>query len=146
MKFVIDSNIIFSSLISGKTFYMEFLNTHEAYAPDFLLEEISEYERLIIEKTPLQDDFYDYAREIFKYLKIIPKIAIRPKIWEKALDLCGDIDEKDTPFLALSLEMKIPLITRDKKLYRGLISKCFDHIILFEDFLEQLQGNRGEVD
>jgi predicted nucleic acid-binding protein len=136
MKIVIDSNIIFSSLISGKTFYMDFLDKHEAYAPDFLFEEINEYERLIIEKTPLKDGFYDYAQEIFKYLKIIPKIAIRPETWEKALNLCEDVDEKDTPFLALSLEMNLPLITRDKKLYRGLLSKGIDHIILFEDFLE----------
>jgi predicted nucleic acid-binding protein len=40
MKIVVDSNIIFSSLISGKTFYMDFFSQNEAYAPDFLFEEI----------------------------------------------------------------------------------------------------------
>ncbi|MGD2085576.1 MAG: PIN domain-containing protein [Candidatus Aminicenantes bacterium] len=140
MKFVIDSNVIFSSLMSGKTFYMDFLSQNEVYAPDFLFEEISEYENMIIEKTPLKKDFYYYAQEIFKYLKIIPKIAIRPETWQKAYNLCKEIDEKDTPFLALSLELNLPLITRDKKLYKNLIGKGVKNIILFEDLFERLQN------
>lgn len=139
MKVVIDSNIIFSSLMSGKSFYMDFLNQNEVYAPDFLFEEINEYENKIIENTPLKEDFYNYAQEIFKYLMIIPKIAIRPETWEKAHKLCKAIDEKDTPFLALSLELNLPLITRDKKLYKGLLGKDIKNIILFEDFFELIQ-------
>ena len=139
MKIVIDSNIIFSSLMSGKNFYMDMLNQNEVYAPDFLFEEINEYENIIIEKTPLKENFYDYAQEIFKYLTIIPKIAIRPETWEKAYNLCKTVDEKDTPFLALSLELNLPLITRDKKLYKGLLNQGIKDIILFEEFFEQLQ-------
>jgi predicted nucleic acid-binding protein len=140
MKIVIDSNIIFSSLISGKTLYMDILNQDEVYAPDFLFEEISEYEGKIIEKTPLKEDFYDYAQDIFKYLKIIPKIAIRAETWQKAHNLCKEVDEKDTPFLALSLELKLPLITRDKKLYKGLLEKGIKNVILFEEIFEKLQN------
>lgn len=139
MKIVFDSNIIFSSLMSGKTFYMDILSQNEVYAPDFLFEEISEYESKIIEKTPLKEDFYDYAQNIFKYLKIIPKIAIRPETWQKAYNLCKDVDEKDTPFLALALELKLPLITRDKKLYNGLLEKGVKDVILFEEIFEKLQ-------
>jgi predicted nucleic acid-binding protein len=138
MKIVIDSNVIFSSLLSGKTFYMDILNQNEVYAPDFLFEEIEEYENTIIEHTPLKEDFYDYALEIFQSLKIVPRIAVRPNTWQKAYDLCKTIDEKDTPFLALSLELNLPLVTRDKKLYKGLLSKGFNNVILFEDFVEQM--------
>ena len=139
MKIVIDSNIIFSSLISGKTYYIDFLSQNEVYAPDFLFEEISEYECTIIEKTPLKENFYNYAQDIFKYLKIIPKIAIRPETWQEAHKLCKDVDEKDTPFLALSLELKLPLITRDKKLYKGLLEKNIKNVILFEEIFDKLQ-------
>lgn len=139
MKIVFDSNIIFSSLMRGKTFYMDILSQNEVYAPDFLFEEINEYESKIIEKTPLKEDFYDYAQDIFKYLKIIPKIAIRPETWQKAFNLCKDVDEKDTPFLALALELKLPLITRDKKLYNGLLEKDVKDVILFEEIFEKLQ-------
>lgn len=138
MKIVIDSNVIFSSLLSGKTFYMDILNQNEVYAPDFLFEEIEEYENTIIEHTPLKEDFYDYALEIFQSLKIVPRIAVRPNTWQKAYDLCKTIDEKDTPFLALSLELNLPLVTRDKKLYKGLLNKGFNNVILFEDFVEQM--------
>ena len=140
MKIVIDSNIIFSSLISGKTIYMDILSQNEVYAPDFLFEEISEYESRIIEKTPLKEDFYDYAQDIFKYLKIIPKIAIRPETWQEAHNLCKDVDEKDTPFLALSLELKLPLITRDKKLHKGLLEKNIKNVILFEEIFDKLKN------
>lgn len=138
MKIVIDSNIIFSSLMSGKTLYMDILSQNEVYAPDFLFEEIEEYESTIIERTTLKEDFYDYALEIFQSLKIVPKIAIRPSTWQKAYELCKTIDEKDTPFLALSLELGLPLITRDKKLYKGLLSKGFSNVFLFEEFIEQM--------
>ena len=140
MKIVIDSNIIFSSLISGKTFYMDFLSQNEAFAPDFLFQEIDEYENIIINKTPLKDEVYSFAQEIFKYLTIIPRIAIRPEIWQKAYDLCRDIDEKDTPFVALSLELNYPLVTRDKKLYKGLLDKNMQKIFMFNDFIEQFQS------
>ena len=53
--------------------------------------------------------------------------------------MCKDIDEKDTPFLALSLELKLPLITRDKKLYNGLLEKGIKDVILFEEIFEKLQ-------
>ena len=140
MNFVIDANIIFSSLMSGKTFYMDFLNKNEAYAPDFLFEEIDEQENIIINKTPLKEEFYKYALEIFKYLTIIPKIAIKPETWQKAYNLCKEIDEKDTAYVALSMELDFLLITRDKKLYKGLQENGFDNVILFSQFLEQYKG------
>lgn len=138
MKIVIDSNIIFSSLMSGKTFYMDFLSQNEVYAPDFLFEEIREYESIILKNALMKEDFYSYAREIFNYLKIIPKIAIRPETWKKAYNLCKAVDEKDTAFLALSLELNLPFITRDKKLYRGLLNQGIKDVILFGELIDIL--------
>ena len=47
-----------------------------------------------------------------------------------------DIDIKDSVYVALSIELNVPLITRDKKLYLGLRKKKFENIILFENFLK----------
>jgi len=138
MKIVIDSNIIFSSLISGKTFYIDILTQNEVFAPDFLFTEILEYENTIINNSPLKDRFCEFAQKIFNHITIIPRIAIKPETWERAYSLCKNIDEKDTPFIALSLELKIPLLTRDKKLHKGLLDKGFKDIILFDTFLEQI--------
>ncbi|MEM1322332.1 MAG: PIN domain-containing protein [Bacteroidota bacterium] len=43
-----------------------------------------------------------------------------------AYRLCKDIDEKDTPFIALSLELECKIWTRDKELKYGLLKKGFD--------------------
>lgn len=43
---------------------------------------------------------------------------IQKSTWKKALKLTKDIDEFDTPFIAL--ELKAPLWTGDKKLIKGL--------------------------
>ncbi|MCP5053530.1 MAG: hypothetical protein GY940_40565, partial [bacterium] len=50
-------------------------------------------------------------------------------------DLCFKVDEKDTPFIALSLFLNIPLITRDKKLQNALKEKGFDNIVLLDTVL-----------
>ena len=45
----------------------------------------------------------------------------------EAYKLCGNIDEKDTPFVALTLEIEGELWTNDVVLKRGLIKKGFDY-------------------
>jgi predicted nucleic acid-binding protein len=47
------------------------------------------------------------------------------------------IDEKDTPFIALSLELKIPLWTNDRKLISGIRAKGFYNIVTNEELLEK---------
>lgn len=46
MKIVLDSNILFSALISGKEIYLDILQKIRAYTPDFSFIEISKYEGL----------------------------------------------------------------------------------------------------
>jgi hypothetical protein len=38
--------------------------------------------------------------------------------------------------LALSIELDIPLITRDEPLYKGLRKKGYKNVTLFSDFVE----------
>jgi predicted nucleic acid-binding protein len=51
MKIVLDSNILFSALISGKELYIDIFRTSDFYAPDFILSEFSKYKERIIKKT-----------------------------------------------------------------------------------------------
>jgi len=39
--------------------------------------------------------------------------------------LCGDVDQKDTPHVALALHLDAPLWTEDGELVRGLKAKDF---------------------
>ena len=44
MKAVIDSNIIFSAIISGKQFYIDIIQSNEFYTPDIVFIEPEKYE------------------------------------------------------------------------------------------------------
>ncbi|MCD6318486.1 hypothetical protein J7M02_05415 [Candidatus Aerophobetes bacterium] len=137
MKIVLDSNIIFSALISGKEIYLDILRTNDVYIPDIVFSELNKYEARLIEKTKLkQPEFKMFVRMLFEAIIVIPKFAISIENWQNAHKICKDIDEKDTPFVALSLEFKIPLWTNDKKLMEGVKKKEFGNFITTQELLE----------
>ena len=76
MKIVLDSNILFSALISGKDLYIDIFRAADFYAPDFIFTELSKYQEKIIKKTRLKDEFISFAKELFSTIKIIPGLAI----------------------------------------------------------------------
>lgn len=136
MNFILDANILFSCLISGKKIYIDLITGNKCFAPDFILNEINKYEERILKKKGIKVDFKEYVKEVFTHLIIIPKLAIGQETWKAAYDLCSDIDVKDTAYVALSIEFDMPLLTRDKKLFKGLKDKQFENIILFDQYLE----------
>jgi predicted nucleic acid-binding protein len=137
MKIVVDSNIIFSALISGRETYLDIVRINDVYIPDIVLSELNQYETRIISKAKLkQADFKLFIRMFFEKVIVIPKFAISAESWREAYRICNDVDEKDTPFIALSLEFKIPLWTGDKKLMDGIRKKGFDDFVTTEELLE----------
>ena len=82
------------------------------YTPDFIFIELQKYEYQIIENT--KQDFnqlISYSKFLFSYLKVFPNLVITLKSKQYAFDLCKDIDLKDITYLALSIELEMPLIT-----------------------------------
>ena len=104
----------------------------EIYVPDFIFVELSKYQEKIIKKTKMKEEFTSFVRDLFSELNVIPKLAITQQSYEKALQLCSDIDPKDTAYLALSIELDIPLWFNDKKLIEGLMNKGYKKIITTE--------------
>lgn len=138
-KYVIDSNILFSAIISSKRIYLEIVKVLDLYAPDFALKEMEKYEEVIIKKTKIdQKDMNTFLMKLFQGVTILPSLFVDKQTKEKAFILCKDIDEKDTPFVALSIELGVPLITNDKKLFKGLIAKGFTDILLLEDVMKDV--------
>ncbi len=136
MKIVLDSNILFSALISGKELYIDIFKALQIYVPDFIFREISKYEDRIIKKTKVEKQFVFFVRELFSEITVIPKLGILQENYKKALSLCADIDPKDTAYLALSIELDIPLWTNDKVLIQGLIDKGYTKIITTEEIFK----------
>lgn len=136
MKIVMDSNILFSALISGKELYVDIFKALKIYVPDFIFREISKYEDRIIKKTQIGNEFTFFVRELFSEITVIPKFAISSDNFKKAATICKDIDPKDTPYLALSIELDIPLWSNDKGLIQGLLDKGYPNIITTEEIFK----------
>lgn len=75
------------------------------------------------------------------HIIVIPNFLITKASFKKAYNLCKDIDEKDTAYMALTIELDIEFVTNDKELYKGLRSKGFAKVILLDDFIRSLQNS-----
>jgi len=126
---VIDTNLIFSALVPKASQIREILFESNIifYSPNILISEIYKHKEKLLKNSKLtESEFYLYFNGIIERIKFIPTDFISTVSRQKAYDLCHDIDVKDTPFIALSIELSIPLWTGDKKLKDGLKQKGFD--------------------
>ena len=96
----------------------------------------TKYQEEIIKKTKLKEEFTLFAKELFSAITVIPRLAVSQESYGKALVLCNDIDPKDTAYVALSIELGIPLWSNDKKLIQGLINKGYEKVVTTEDIFE----------
>ncbi|WP_297453373.1 PIN domain-containing protein [Persephonella sp.] len=137
MKIVVDANIIFSALIKGNQVYIKILNNSDA--PDFIFVELEKYENRILRKVSNRQKMKKIIHKLFKKISIIPKIGLAKTNIRKAYNLCKDIDEKDTPYVALALELDAYLWTNDKKLENKLKEKGFSKILTTEELVKLIE-------
>lgn len=133
-KVVIDSNLIFAAVRTKHNKVREVLDRDdlEFFAPNFLIVEIFKYKQLIVEKSKeSEDDVYGLLSLILRKIRFFNEEAISLGNIIHAHRLCNDIDEKDTPFVALTLELEGYFWTRDKVVRDGLKQKGFN------DFFEE---------
>jgi predicted nucleic acid-binding protein len=128
MNLVIDTNIVFSAILNPNSnigdLLLNFQNKVSFYAPEFLLVEIEKY-------TPKIEKISNQTPEEIEVIKslVLSKITfiseelIFEENWKKAYNLTIDVDENDTPFVALALQLNAKLWSGDKKLNKGLLLK-----------------------
>lgn len=141
MKIVVNTNIIFSGLLSPSGTISDLLlnssNTFDFYSPTYLLDELENHKKKLIKISGLSDKELNYLqRNLFKKIDLIDLESIRESTWEKAIELTKEVDEFDAPFLALALELESPLWTGDKKLIKRLSKKGIDWIFTTEIITE----------
>ncbi|MDM7273694.1 PIN domain-containing protein [Sulfurihydrogenibium azorense] len=56
-------------------------------------------------KTSSKEKMREIIYEIFKSIHIIPKMAVKKSSMETAYNLCKEVDEKDIPYVALTIEL-----------------------------------------
>ncbi|RRA99767.1 PIN domain-containing protein [Larkinella rosea] len=136
--FVIDANVLFSCLISGRKDYLNLFVNYNIATPDFVVDELREHQDVILKKTRLPADrFHEFAARIFKDITIIPNFLISTQYYFQAFLLCRDIDPDDTSYLALALQYDVPLLTRDKLLVDGLRARGYTNVILLDELFSQ---------
>ena len=144
-QFITDANVIFSCLISGRDQYLHVVAENKFYLPDFALTEIQIYQELITAKSPMAgQQLRDYTLHLFEKLIVVPNFLISTQSYYQAFMLCKEIDEKDTVYVALSLEFGYPLLTKDTELVLGLRQRGFVNVVLLSEFLDE-KNNTGKI-
>ena len=146
IKFIVDSNIIFSAILNINSRIGQIILTgndfYEFYAPKYIRNEIWEHKEKIQKIGKLSsDDFLEVYEMVLKNITILNHSIVPKEIYIQSFELCEDIDPADTPFVAFSIFLKCKIWTGDKKLINGLNKKSFKEIItthdLFKDFLRK---------
>jgi predicted nucleic acid-binding protein len=132
MKVVVDTNILFSAFLSVNSKYRDLLfdEKYEFYSPNFVFLEIFKHKEKILKCTKeSEEEVYGFMGNMLKRINFVKEDVISAENFKKANALCREIDENDTPFVALALELDGYLLTGDEKLKRELKSKGFDRLL-----------------
>jgi predicted nucleic acid-binding protein len=108
MRFVIDTNIIFSGLIRDSITRKILLSSEfEFFIPDFYLVELKKYKAELLEKMNTDEqNLNKLIALLLERVTIVPENEYFEKM-EKAEKIIGKIDSKDVPFVALALTLNI---------------------------------------
>ena len=138
MKLIVDTNIVFSTLLNPHSAIGEILmNVQDEFtffAPNLLKDELTRYTSKIAAYSKLGDnDLNQIKTSVLANINFVSEALINDNSWSQAYDLTKDIDEDGTPFIALAIEFKTKLWTGDKTLSNGLLKKGSDLIITTTD-------------
>lgn len=135
MKVVVDANILFSAFLSGNSKYRDLLfdEIYQFYSPNFVFLEIFKHKEKILKCTKeSEQEVYSFLGKVLKQIHFVREEIVTIENYTKAYSLCKEIDEDDTPFVALALEINGYLLTGDDKLKKGLKMKGFDRFLVLK--------------
>ncbi|MFO8110694.1 MAG: PIN domain-containing protein [Thermoplasmata archaeon] len=115
MTFVVDTNILISSLLADSvTRKLIFEVDEKLFSPDFLEIELEKHKDIIREKSGLSTIELDSLLTLLmENIIVVPK-EIYDKNMSKADDILGGVDKKDVPFIAVALEKGAAIWSDDK--------------------------------
>ena len=134
MKVIVDTNIIFSALLREDNKYANTLiknaDNHDFFAVYYTIVELFKHKERITKYSKLSDnDVLEVLYELLKHIQIINDDIISVASWKQAMNLTHDVDIKDVPNVALTIELESKLWTNDAELKNGLRAKGFDEFI-----------------
>ncbi|ELY54144.1 Nucleotide-binding protein, PIN domain-containing protein [Natronococcus amylolyticus DSM 10524] len=104
MKLVIDANVVISALIAdSKTRELLVTLEPDLLTPEFVHDEVENYEDLIVEKSGMNPDrVTQFIDLLFQYIEGVPADDFHPAI-ETAEAAIGDTDPDDVLYLACAI-------------------------------------------
>lgn len=115
MSFVVDTNILISSLlVDSVTRKLIFEVDEKLYSPDFLEIELDNHKDMIREKSGLNPIELDSLLTLLMQNIIVVPKEIYDKNMSKADEILGGVDKKDVPFIAVALEKGAVIWSDDK--------------------------------
>jgi predicted nucleic acid-binding protein len=131
---VVDTNVLFSALLSSAGRQRSvLLGTDDArfYCCRFSVVELFKHKQRLLALSRLTEgDILEALSVILSRLTFHDELSLSRESIDQAARLCADVDPKDTPFVALTIELGGRLWTGDKALVRGLRAQGFDRFYL----------------
>jgi predicted nucleic acid-binding protein len=107
---VIDTNILFSALRAKESLTRKRLLTspeYVFYTPNFLITELFEHRNRILKKSNArEEEVYEFLSKVLHKIHFVNEEIISTGNYIQAYRLCKEVDESDSPFVALALEME----------------------------------------
>ena len=120
MKLIIDAYVLISSLLKDSTTREILLNESlDFYLPEIVIIEVNKYLRYISEKSKLsEEEVKNLLNSLLENLHLVPIDEYEIKM-DKGMEIMGEIDEKDSQFIALALAIENDGIwSNDKHLHK----------------------------
>ena len=148
MKIVVDTNIIFSTLLNSNSNIGDLIfnsdKQFEFYSCNYMRYEIKKHWGKLKRISKLSEEQLQisYTQVLLK-IKFINEEIIPVETWLASEEITKDIDIDDTDFVALSKFLKATLWTGDKVLYDGLKEISFKKLLNTKEMLA-LRANKIE--
>lgn len=135
MIVIADSNIFFGVLIApcGELASILKDKNMQFMAPDYIIEEVKEHLDIIKKKRKKNKTNRQILADLALLLKnitIVPLEDLSDKNIQKAFSIVKDVDEDDYPFIAMHLQYKHKIWSRDEELIDGLTQRGYGHFFI----------------
>lgn len=148
MKIVVDTNIIFSTLLNSNSTIGDLLFNSERhftfYSCNYMRYEIQKHWVRLQKISKLSDEQLQVSyTQVLSKLKFINEEIIPTETWLASEKIIREIDIDDIDFVALTKFLKATLWTGDKTLYKGLKKLDFKKLLNTSELLE-LRNTKSE--
>ncbi len=135
MKIIVDTNIVFSAILSSNSHIGKILlnskDHFQFFTCNYLRTEIQRHRRKLLKLTKLtENQLFELEELVTQHITFIDERLIPQNLLIKTEIQLEAIDPDDTVFVALTKHLEGKLWTGDLQLYNGLKAKRFKDIIL----------------